>query len=120
TDLCLTDDQIKNQALCEIKKILQRNGGTLRKYQMIPFPDEMLMTEGQNKLIQDELQYDRSSLHQEQERLHSSLTDEQKDIYFKIMNGVSKGQGGVFFFIYGYGGTGKLSFGKLYVLLYDL
>ncbi|KAL2933052.1 ATP-dependent DNA helicase pif1, partial [Bienertia sinuspersici] len=106
TDLDLTDDQIKNHALCEIEKILQRNGGTLRKYPMIPFPDEMLMTEGQNKLIQDELQYDRSSLHQEHERLHSSLTDEQKGIYLKIMNAVSKGQGGVFF-IYGYGGTGK-------------
>ncbi|XP_056694876.1 uncharacterized protein [Spinacia oleracea] len=105
-DLELSDDQLKNYTLSEIEKILRSNGNTLRNFPMIPFPDDMLMSEGRNKLIQDELQYDKAALHQEHEKLFSSLTDEQKEVYNKIMGAVERGEGGVFF-IYGYGGTGK-------------
>ena len=96
----LTDDQLKNFTLSEIENFLQSNGSTLRKYPMIPFPDDMLMSEGRNKLIQDELQYDRSSLQQEHEALCSSLTDEQKEVYNKIMSAVSKDEGRCFLHIW--------------------
>ncbi|XP_056690326.1 ATP-dependent DNA helicase pfh1-like [Spinacia oleracea] len=105
-DLELSDDQLKNYTLFEIEFFLRSNGNTLRYFPMIPFPDDMLMSEGRNKLIQDELQYDKTALHQEHEKPFSSLTDEQKEVYNKIMGAVERGEGGVFF-IYGYGGTGK-------------
>ncbi|XP_074298485.1 uncharacterized protein LOC141629368 [Silene latifolia] len=56
--------------------------------------------------IADELAYDKDALNKEHEKLTSSMTDEQKSIYRKIMYSVYSGQGGVYF-VYGYGGTGK-------------
>ncbi|XP_074305818.1 uncharacterized protein LOC141641040 [Silene latifolia] len=85
-DLQLTDKQLQNYALSEIESWLQRNGSSL--------------------LLADELSYDKDALKKEHEVLTSSMTDEQKSIYRKIMFSVENGQGGVYF-VYGYGGTGK-------------
>ncbi|XP_061347538.1 uncharacterized protein LOC133293039 [Gastrolobium bilobum] len=59
-----------------------------------------------NRLVLDELLYDRLFLVEEHKRLLSSLTDEQKVVYDKIISAISVGTGG-FFFLYGFGGTGK-------------
>ncbi|XP_061356932.1 uncharacterized protein LOC133301320 [Gastrolobium bilobum] len=59
-----------------------------------------------NRLVLDELLYDRLFLVEEHKRLMSSLTDEQKVVYDKIISAVSVGTRG-FFFLYGFGGTGK-------------
>ncbi|XP_061366776.1 uncharacterized protein LOC133309932 [Gastrolobium bilobum] len=60
----------------------------------------------QNRLVMDELLYDSFSLKEEHDRLLNSLTDEQRVVYDKIISAVSAGKGG-FFFLYGFGGTGK-------------
>ncbi|XP_061370705.1 uncharacterized protein LOC133313356 [Gastrolobium bilobum] len=60
----------------------------------------------QNRLVMDELLYDSFSLKEEHHRLLNSLTDEQRVVYDKIISAVSAGKGG-FFFLYGFGGTGK-------------
>lgn len=106
TDLHLSDAQLKNYTLAEIEKILNSNGSSLKRYSHMPFPNEVIISEAHNKLIQDELCYDMTSLQHEHKTLFSSLTDEQKTVYKTIMNVVSSGEGGVFF-IYGHGGTGK-------------
>ncbi|XP_057719476.1 uncharacterized protein LOC130933887 [Arachis stenosperma] len=59
-----------------------------------------------NRLICDELRYDRRKLTVEHADYMQKLTDEQKIVYEKIMVAVNSGEGGVFF-VYGYGGTGK-------------
>ncbi|XP_022011537.1 uncharacterized protein LOC110911246 [Helianthus annuus] len=105
-DLCLTDDQVKNLTLYEIEKILIRNNSSLRNFNTMPYPDHELISTSNNRLITEELDYDRIDLQEEFKNLLVSLTDEQRFIYNDIMNAVEDNKGGVFF-VYGYGGTGK-------------
>ncbi|XP_074301448.1 uncharacterized protein LOC141632834 [Silene latifolia] len=104
--LQLTDDQLQTYALSEIESWLQRNGSSLRKFDNMPYPDVDILATCSNRLLADELAYDKDALNKEHEKLTSSMTDEQKSIYRKIMYSVYSGQGGVYF-VYGYGGTGK-------------
>ncbi|XP_061339398.1 uncharacterized protein LOC133286069 [Gastrolobium bilobum] len=59
-----------------------------------------------NRLVMDELLHDSFSLKEEHDRLLNSLTNEQRVVYDKIISAISAGKGG-FFFLYGFGGTGK-------------
>ncbi|XP_074318412.1 uncharacterized protein LOC141655221 [Silene latifolia] len=105
-DLQLTDEQLQTYALSEIESWLQRNGSSLHKFDNMPYPDVDILATCSNRLLADELSYDKDALKKEHEVLTSSMTDEQKSIYRKIMYSVQNGQGGVYF-VYGYGGTGK-------------
>ena len=51
----------------------------------MPFPDELITFEGQNKLIFDELSYDNEALRKEHEELSSCLICEQRSVYNEIM-----------------------------------
>ncbi|MCH86130.1 helicase-like protein, partial [Trifolium medium] len=104
--LVLTPDQLKNYALVEIESLLQTNGKSLSNYPDMPRPDAGLLPEGINRLIIDELNYDRQSLAEEHRTLMSTMTDEQRRVYDKIMARIEQKRSGLFF-LYGYGGTGK-------------
>ncbi|XP_048493630.1 uncharacterized protein LOC125494106 [Beta vulgaris subsp. vulgaris] len=104
--LRLSDEQLKNFALADIEAKLQSNGSTLRKFTGMPFPNDLIVSDGQNKLIMDELSYDQEQLQKEFQDLYAGMTDEQREIYNEIMSAVLRGKGGVFF-VYGYGGTRK-------------
>lgn len=100
----LSEEQLRNYTLVEVEKLLQRNGRSLKQFPPMPFPNHV--SYGLNKLIQDELCYDRKSMGEEHKRLLSCLNSEQKVVYDEIMAALSEDKGGVFF-VYGYGGTGK-------------
>jgi ATP-dependent DNA helicase PIF1 len=104
--LVLTPEQLQNYALAEIEKVLQCGGKSLKDYAGMPQPEDGLLCDVGNRLVYDELNYDRSSLSKEHSTLMSTMTAEQKRIYDTIMNRVKKRKPG-FFFLYGYGGTGK-------------
>uniref|UniRef100_A0A0D3D4V3 ATP-dependent DNA helicase n=1 Tax=Brassica oleracea var. oleracea TaxID=109376 RepID=A0A0D3D4V3_BRAOL len=72
----------------------------------MPFPTNSDIPSMVNRLITDELCYDRDACAQEHQRLQSRLTSEQRDIYNTIMKAVTTNSGGVFF-VNGFGGTGK-------------
>ncbi|XP_016490904.2 uncharacterized protein LOC107810620 [Nicotiana tabacum] len=59
-----------------------------------------------NRLIRDELRYNKRALAEEHQQLVKNLTDEQKSVYEKIIRDVNKDKGG-FFFLYGFGRTDK-------------
>uniref|UniRef100_A0A1S3ZWQ4 ATP-dependent DNA helicase n=1 Tax=Nicotiana tabacum TaxID=4097 RepID=A0A1S3ZWQ4_TOBAC len=59
-----------------------------------------------NRLIRDELRYNKRALAEEHQQLVKNLTDEQKSVYEKIIRDVNEDKGG-FFFLYGFGGTDK-------------
>ncbi|KAL7155177.1 hypothetical protein ABFS83_03G058200 [Erythranthe nasuta] len=105
-ELHLTEDELKNFALAEIENILRSNNRSLAEFPTMPSPDMSLLTQVQNRLIFDELNYDRVALAAEHSRLLTCLTEEQRAIYEKIMNRIHNKQEGLFF-LYGYGGTGK-------------
>lgn len=73
----------------------------------MPIPDLDCSASLMNRLVYDEMCYDKAELKEEHKKLVSNLTPEQHDVYNTIMNDVNSNQGGVFFFVYGYGGTGK-------------
>lgn len=64
------------------------------------------MAEIQNRLIYDELNYNRTILADEHHSLMSTMTAEQRGVYDRILSRVNANKPG-FFFVYGYGGTGK-------------
>ncbi|XP_035845817.1 uncharacterized protein LOC110924923 [Helianthus annuus] len=95
-DLCLTNDEVKNLTLYEIEKILIRNNSSLRNFNTMPYPDHELISTSNNRLITEELDYDRIDLQEQFENLLVSLTDEQRFIYNDIMKAVEDNKGGVF------------------------
>ena len=106
TDLVLTDDQLKAYALANIELMLQSSRKSLKNYPPMPRADRTLVPNAQDVLINDELNYDRIALEEEHERLMSTMTSEQRNVYDTIMTRVSEKNPGIFF-LHGYGGTGK-------------
>ncbi|MCH79269.1 ATP-dependent DNA helicase PIF1 [Trifolium medium] len=82
-DLVLTPGQLQSYALAEIEVILQRNGKSLKDYPGMPLPDDGLMADIENRLIYDELNYDRHSLSKEHDTLLSAMTTKQTGLRSK-------------------------------------
>ncbi|KAH7524808.1 hypothetical protein FEM48_Zijuj06G0158400 [Ziziphus jujuba var. spinosa] len=76
TDLHLTDEEIKSYTFLEIKKILRSSGRSLRDYPMMPFPGTIDVSFHQDRLIQDELSYDRIALAEDHNKFVSNLIAE--------------------------------------------
>jgi hypothetical protein len=53
---------------------MQANRRTLKDFKPIPYPKNYVKNHVGNKLIYDELNYDKQLLHREYLQLHSSLT----------------------------------------------
>ncbi|XP_060668436.1 uncharacterized protein LOC132799352 [Ziziphus jujuba] len=75
-DLHLTDEEIKNYTLLEIEKILRSCGKSLRDFPMMHFLGTIDVSCCQNRLIQDELRYDRIALAEDHNKFVSNLTVE--------------------------------------------
>lgn len=105
-DLVLSPTELKSFALSDIETLLQSSSKSISDFPTMPQPDMSLITERQNRLIYDELNYDRQSLAKEYTQLMSTMTSEQRKIYDKIMTRVIENKPGLFF-LHGYGGTGK-------------
>ncbi|XP_076944432.1 uncharacterized protein LOC143615082 [Bidens hawaiensis] len=101
------DDQLKNLALLEIDKFLVSNNSSLRRFSHMPFLDQESISASMNPLMMEELAYDTDALTNDFKHLYISLTSEQKGAYNKIFDSWKRKKGGVFF-VYGYGGTGKI------------
>ncbi|XP_074310812.1 uncharacterized protein LOC141646766 [Silene latifolia] len=105
-DSQLTEEDLKNYTLIKIENLLQKNGSSLEKFPSMTVPSENFIRESGNRLIAEELRYDKKCLAEELSKLLPCLTDEQRNVYDLIMTTVANDQGGLFF-IYGHGGTGK-------------
>ena len=116
TDLILTDQQIMNITLANIEEMLQSNGRSLKEYSDMPFPSEEVISQMQDRLMMEELNFDKEALSIELAQYLETITDEQKKAYDEIMNAADNNQGG-FFFLYGYGGTGKTFFVEDFVCI---
>ncbi|XP_076932558.1 uncharacterized protein LOC143598148 [Bidens hawaiensis] len=106
-ELSLNEEQLKNLTLLEIENFFVPNNSTLRKYKEMPFPDKDSISRATNPLMVEELSYDTETMSNEFNHLFNSLTDEQQGVFNEIMNSLVAKRGGVFF-VYGYGGTGKM------------
>ncbi|GJY75445.1 ATP-dependent DNA helicase PIF1-like protein [Tanacetum coccineum] len=95
-----------HQVPLSLDKLLRRNGSSLSSISGMPLPDLEFLENHINTLIHDEICYNPDLLREEHERLFPSLTAEQKIVYTRVISAVENNKGG-FFFLYGYGGTGK-------------
>ncbi|XP_031127792.1 uncharacterized protein LOC116029887 [Ipomoea triloba] len=105
-DICLSEEEKKNLVLIEIERLLQLYNKSLKDYPQMPIPnfdDSWLV---HNRLVFEEMAYDRAALGKETEQMEEQLTDEQRVVYDTVINDVSQNMGGLYF-VYGYGGTGK-------------
>ncbi|KAF7810475.1 ATP-dependent DNA helicase PIF1-like [Senna tora] len=98
--------ELRNFALIEIDKLLRNNERTLMDFPPLPVPNGNSISNLQNQLILDKLNFDKEELAVESAHLISKMTNKQKYIFYQIMHSTSTPNGGVFF-VHGYGGTGK-------------
>ncbi|XP_019160441.1 PREDICTED: uncharacterized protein LOC109157010 [Ipomoea nil] len=105
-DLILTDDEKKNFGLLEIEKLLQIHNKSLKEFPPMPIPALDNSRLSVNRLLFEELSYNREELANEAYNLTMKFTDEQRSVYETIIGDVASNAGGLFF-VYGYGGTGK-------------
>ncbi|KAF7827231.1 uncharacterized protein G2W53_018395 [Senna tora] len=106
SELQVSDMELRNFALTEIDKLLRNNGRTLMDFPPLPVPNGNSISNLQNRLILDQLNFDKEELAAESTHLISKMTNEQKYISNQIMHSTSTPNDGVFF-VHGYGGTGK-------------
>ncbi|XP_057747687.1 uncharacterized protein LOC130966881 [Arachis stenosperma] len=102
----MTEEELKILCLIEVEKLLQMNGRSLKDYSQMPFPNQDLVSHFSNSMIMNEMNYDVDQLREEHDVNLDKLTDEQKLIYERIIDIVANKRPG-FFFVYGFGGTGK-------------
>ncbi|XP_025625137.1 uncharacterized protein [Arachis hypogaea] len=100
-DLTLSDEELKDFILIDIEHKLKSHNKSLKDFQSMPYPDldaysTDLVTIGVNRLICDELCYDRRRLSNEYNIQLSQLTNEQKGktfVWKTLASGLrSKGQ----------------------------
>ncbi|RYR24316.1 hypothetical protein Ahy_B02g057812 [Arachis hypogaea] len=90
----------------DIDKILHSYGKTLKDYPPMPLAiefDSSLLTE---RVIREELHFNRDDLKKNVSNMLAIATPEQKYVFDKIVTAVYCDEG-FFFFVYGYGGTRK-------------
>ncbi|PWA42922.1 hypothetical protein CTI12_AA538510 [Artemisia annua] len=80
-ELELTEEQIKNYCLVEIQQLLNRNGRSLKDFPDLSQPNPTLLTNLDNRLIREALNFDSKQSKIEHDQLHSLLNPEQRLIY---------------------------------------
>ncbi|XP_028793347.1 uncharacterized protein LOC114749047 [Neltuma alba] len=105
-DLNISDDDKQQACLIEIEKLLQINGKSLHDYPLMPTAISTEYFDIRNHLVLQELNFDRDMCQREADRLVALLTDEQNTIFQQVMNAMNH-PNDEFFFVYGFGGTGK-------------
>ncbi|XP_020963983.1 uncharacterized protein LOC110265361 [Arachis ipaensis] len=98
--------EIKSITLAEIEKLLQPNGRSLKEFPDMSFPDYAGLPEPSDTIFSNELNFDMTELASIAVDLISRLNRDQRVAFDTIANAVHCDAGG-FFFVCGYGGTGK-------------
>ncbi|KAL5148274.1 ATP-dependent DNA helicase PIF1 [Glycine soja] len=102
----LTEKETIHLCLTKIENMLQANRKSLRDFPSMPYPIGYAPNQHHNKLIHNEMAYDKQILAAEFNRSYHLLIDEQKSIIDTIIRVVDTQSAGVYF-LYGYDGTGK-------------
>ncbi|KAJ0735159.1 hypothetical protein HanPI659440_Chr11g0428861 [Helianthus annuus] len=87
--LHLSDDQLKNYCLIELNELLEKNGKSLADFTDMPQPDTSLLDKMHNRLIREDMSYNRKQLTDEHEQLYASLNTEQTTIYDSVNDSVT-------------------------------
>ncbi|XP_069147085.1 uncharacterized protein [Solanum lycopersicum] len=105
-DLKLNEKKFESYTLFEIETILLKIGKSLKDIHGMPLPNSTLMNDTGNRLINEELEYDKGLLKEVHDKSFALLNDCQKIAYEAVVKSVVNEEGHLFF-INGHGGTGK-------------
>jgi hypothetical protein len=105
-NVTLSKDALKDRALYEIDQVLMCNGHPLEDFPMLPKSNYIPSVHGGNRLVEEELAYDRHSLITYADNVEDKLNDDQRNAYETILNVVTNKEGRLLF-VYGSGGTDK-------------
>ncbi len=83
-----------------------RNGHCLEDFLMLSKSNYIPFVHGGNRLVEEELAYDRHSLTVDADNVEDRFNDNQRSAYESILNAMINKEGN-FFFVYSSGGTGK-------------
>ncbi|XP_071715040.1 uncharacterized protein [Rutidosis leptorrhynchoides] len=95
SDLTLTDSQIKNYCLVEIQGVLHKHGKSLSDLPTLPQPDPSLLTQLDNSLIREELNYNIKEMKTLHDNLFRSLNPKQLALYERLIEAVTNQEGGL-------------------------
>ncbi|XP_062182104.1 ATP-dependent DNA helicase PIF1-like [Phragmites australis] len=101
----LPADELKVMVLDEISLLLSKHGASIKNYNL-PSKNEQGSVFHTNRLIDIEMSYDLAELEAQSTSLHGRLNVEQLAVFVQIVECVSHRKPG-FFFVSGFGGTGK-------------
>jgi len=101
----ITDNQLRDMLLDDLQYILSRNGIQITTFDL---PNRSIEYNNRynNRLIEEETSYDIDKLEEEANILYQQLNTEQKNAFNIIVESVLQNKPG-FYFVSGYGGTGK-------------
>jgi hypothetical protein len=89
----LFEDALKDRALYEINQVLMCNGHRLEDFPTLPKSNYIPSVHGGNRLVQEELAYDRHSLTTDADNAKDRLNDDQRNAYETILNVVTNKEG---------------------------
>lgn len=91
--------------LNDLEYILSKNGIQIKMFNLPPKTYNCIDF-CPNRLIEEEMNYNTNKLEQEANIMYNFLNTDQKNAFHKIVNDVLNNKSG-FYFVSGYGGTGK-------------
>jgi len=101
----IPDSTLRDFLLDDLTILFAHNGGNIRDHN-IPTRNNPSSVSRGNRLIEEELSYDAADLLIKSEDMISSLNDEQLYAFKTITSAVNESRP-AFYFVSGYGGTGK-------------
>jgi hypothetical protein len=105
--LQLSDSQKKPYALLEIGKIMRQAGKSMKDYPQIEMPSADQLGEIGNRLMNEELDYDKDKERDDHQRIYNNLNDCQKIAFHAIVEFADTSKGKLIF-VEGHGDTCKM------------
>ncbi|CAN7077420.1 unnamed protein product, partial [Brassica oleracea var. botrytis] len=102
----LEDEQLKQYTLLELDKLLKEHKQTLADYTDMPRPEQSILSEINDTVLQQELNYDVQKEAETHGILFDAMNQDQRIFYNAVLESI-RDQSGRLFFVYGAGGTGK-------------
>lgn len=101
----IPESVLQSSLMKELDHMFSNNGLSLASYNL-PIPAAAFADAGANRLILEELAYDKVALLNDSIRMASALNSEQRIIYDRVLQLISEKQAFAYF-VSGHGGTGK-------------
>jgi hypothetical protein len=86
--LKLIESQMRAYALIEIEKLMRHAGKTMKDYPQIELPSADELRKIGNRLINEELNYDKDKQKEEQQTIYRNLNSDKKNAFNAIMESV--------------------------------